>query len=138
MSETSENINQTGERAGKGGIIPPVEKRFKPGQTGNPNGRPKLTEEERKERSIQKYLETANAELVQELIESGEYKELLLLAIRNTVAEAKVDGFKFLNDYNGNKPLNKSEVSGNINTTAIELTIEQKEAIVKKYLGNND
>lgn len=138
MTETGEIKEQTGERAGKGGVIPPTESRFKPGQTGNPNGRPKLTEEEKKERSIQKYLETANAQLVQDLIESGEYRDLLLTAVRNTVAEGKIDGFKFLNDYNGNKPLNKSEVNGNLNTTTIELTIEQKEAIVLKYLGTND
>lgn len=29
-------------RAGKGGVIPPVEYQFKPGQSGNPGGRPKL------------------------------------------------------------------------------------------------
>ena len=27
--------------AGKGGIVPPIETRWKPGQSGNPNGRPK-------------------------------------------------------------------------------------------------
>ena len=27
--------------AGKGGVVPPVETRWKPGQSGNPNGRPK-------------------------------------------------------------------------------------------------
>ncbi len=29
------------DRAGKGGVIPPGETRWKPGQSGNPKGRPK-------------------------------------------------------------------------------------------------
>ncbi len=31
-------------RAGKGGLEPPEEHRWKPGQSGNPNGRPKIPE----------------------------------------------------------------------------------------------
>lgn len=87
-------------------------KPFKKGQTGNPNGRPRLTEEDKKERSIQKYLETTNAEFVKSLIESGEYMTYLKQALQNTIAAGKIDGFKFLNDYNGNKPTEKVEHSG--------------------------
>ncbi len=36
------------EGKGKGGFTPPVEKRWKPGQSGNPSGRPKLPEALRK------------------------------------------------------------------------------------------
>jgi len=75
-------------------------------------GRPRLTEEDKKERSIQKYLETTNAEFVKSLIESGEYMTYLKQALQNTIAAGKIDGFKFLNDYNGNKPTEKVEHSG--------------------------
>ncbi|MBK8396137.1 MAG: hypothetical protein IPL26_12985 [Leptospiraceae bacterium] len=73
-------------------------------------GRPKLTDEEKKERSVQKYLETANSEFVKDLIESGEYKKYLKQAVLNTVAAGKMDGFKYLNDYNNNKPKEVHEI----------------------------
>lgn len=44
MSNEKQAINTvepTTEGAGKGGVIPPLETRWKPGQSGNPNGRPK-------------------------------------------------------------------------------------------------
>lgn len=90
-----------------------------PFRKGDPNipispGRPKLTEEEKQERSIQKYLETANSKYVKGLIESGEYETKLALALDNTIALGKMEGFKFLNDYNGNKPTEKTEHSGQI------------------------
>lgn len=44
MSETGgsgKKASDEASRAGRGGIIPPVEHRFPPGQSGNPSGRPK-------------------------------------------------------------------------------------------------
>lgn len=91
-------------------------KNLKPFEKGHKNatGRPKLTEEEKKERSIQKYLESANSNLVKSLIESGEYESLLKQALLNTIEAGKIDGFKFLNDYNGNKPKDTVEHTGNV------------------------
>ena len=44
MNEFSnEERQQAGERGGRSGNIPPKEHRFKPGQSGNPSGRPKAT-----------------------------------------------------------------------------------------------
>lgn len=42
MSEISESQDQASNtRGGNGGIIPPAEHRWRPGQSGNPGGRPK-------------------------------------------------------------------------------------------------
>ena len=44
MSSEKQAINtreQATDAAGNGGVIPPVETRWKPGQSGNPKGRPK-------------------------------------------------------------------------------------------------
>ena len=44
MSSRKQAINRepkASEGAGKGGVIPPIETRWKPGQSGNPKGRPK-------------------------------------------------------------------------------------------------
>ena len=44
MASGKHAINTGGpaaDEAGKGGVIPPVETRWKPGQSGNPKGRPK-------------------------------------------------------------------------------------------------
>ena len=39
MSTTPQNRRKTG--VGRGGVVPPPDHRFKPGQSGNPGGRPK-------------------------------------------------------------------------------------------------
>jgi len=94
-------------------LPPPKETQFKKGQSGNPKGKPKLTEDEKTERAIQKYLETANSNYVKRLIEKGEYEEYLDRAINATIAMGKMDGIKFMNDYNGNKPSEKVVHEGN-------------------------
>lgn len=90
-------------------------KPFKKGESGNPNGRPRLTEEEKEEKSVQKYLETANSDYVKEIVKNGKYKDYLEQAILNTILAGKVDGLKFLNDYNGNKPKENLDVKSDIN-----------------------
>jgi hypothetical protein len=95
-------------------------KNLKPFEKGNTisklGGRPQLTDEEKEERSVLKYLETANSNFVKSLIKSGKYEEYLQQALINTIAAGKVDGLKFLNDYNGNKPKEQTEHSGEIKT----------------------
>uniref|UniRef100_UPI002B1E3FE2 hypothetical protein n=1 Tax=Enterobacter agglomerans TaxID=549 RepID=UPI002B1E3FE2 len=64
---------------------------------------------------VQKYLETANSDYVKEIVKNGKYKDYLEQAILNTILAGKVDGLKFLNDYNGNKPKENLDVKSDIN-----------------------
>lgn len=136
IMKAGENKNQAGERAGeragKGGVVPPKDKRFKKGQSGNPKGKPPMPLEVRRAREL---IKDANEKIVNELIATGEYQDLVMLGIRNTIAEGKVDGLKFLNDYIGNKPTDKVESNSNVTTTNLDLTIEQKKEFIKKYLS---
>ena len=105
--DTGKKKQNTGKR--RNPQDPPKEKRFKPGQSGNPKGKPKIPEEEK---SIIEYLQTANAQVVKDLIKSKEYPKLLRAGLKRAIKMGKFEGFKFLNDYNGNKPTEKVEHSG--------------------------
>ena len=87
-------------------------KNLKPFPKGNKasTGRPKIPLEEKQARQIIKEM---NEDLVKELILTGRYKALLTEAIEKSCQLGKVDGLKFINDYVGNKPMERMEHSGN-------------------------
>lgn len=84
-------------------------KPFKPGQSGNPSGRKPIPLEEKQARQI---IKDMNESLVKELILTGRYKALLTEAIEKSCQLGKVDGLKFINDYVGNKPMERIEHTG--------------------------
>ena len=71
---TPENRRKTG--AGRGGTVPPPEHRFKPGQSGNPGGRPKT-----------KLLTQAYRELLEQ-VDPKERKTLAEILARKAVQQA--------------------------------------------------
>ena len=83
-------------------------KPFPKGQSGNPNGRAPIPLEEKQARQ---FIKEMNESLARDLITSGKYKELLKQAIEASCRAGRMDGLKFLNDYNGNKPSDKIEVN---------------------------
>lgn len=85
-------------------------KPFSKGQSGNPSGRKPIPLEEKQARQ---FIKDMNAELAHDLIASGKYKALLIQAIETSCQMGKMDGIKFLNDYNGNKPKEQMEHTGN-------------------------
>ena len=72
---TPENRRKTG--AGRGGTVPPPEHRFRPGQSGNPGGRPKT-----------KLITQAYRELLEQL-DPEEKKTLAQILARNAVKHAR-------------------------------------------------
>lgn len=84
-------------------------KPFPKGQSGNPSGRTPLAPEEKQARQ---FIKDMNEELVKELILTGRYKALLTEAIEKSCQLGKVDGLKFINDYVGNKPMERIEHTG--------------------------
>ncbi len=72
---TPQNRRKTG--AGRGGTVPPPEHRFKPGQSGNPGGRPKA-----------KLITTAYREAL-ELLDPKEKKTLAQVLANITVEQAR-------------------------------------------------
>jgi hypothetical protein len=83
---------------------------FKPGQSGNPSGRKPIPLEEKQARQ---FIKDMNEDLVKDLISTGRYKALLTEAIEKSCQLGKVDGLKFINDYVGNKPMERMEHTGN-------------------------
>ena len=72
---TPQNRRKTG--AGRGGTVPPPEHRFKPGQSGNPGGRPKT-----------KLITQAYRELLEQ-VDPKERKTLAEILARKAVAQAR-------------------------------------------------
>jgi hypothetical protein len=85
-------------------------KPFSKGQSGNPSGRKPIPADEKLARQI---IKDMNEELVKDLISTGRYKALLTEAIEKSCQLGKVDGLKFINDYVGNKPMERMEHTGN-------------------------
>ena len=110
---------------------PPVETRFKKGQSGNPKGKPPLPPEIKEARLL---IKQANERVVNKLVASGRYEELLELGLINTIEAGKVDGLKFINDYVGNKPIDKTEISGDLNVDLYaNLTKEELKKELDKF-----
>lgn len=120
----------------------PNNKPFKKGQSGNPNGRPKGV------RNFKTVIEEIFALPIDTLEEELKLKILGLNPKIKTIEDAfnarlVVDALEG-DSYSKKEILERmhgkvtDKLDANVNTTNIELTIEQKEAIVKKYLGNND
>ena len=86
-------------------------KPFKKGQSGNPKGKPPIPPEIKEARLL---LKEANERVVNKLVANGRYEELLEIGLINTIEAGKVDGLKFINDYLGNKPIDKTEISGEL------------------------
>ena len=61
-------------------------------------------------KQFNKNLKDMNASVALDLIESGEYEKLLKETLRNNAKTGRLDGIKFINDYNGNKPGEKIEI----------------------------
>lgn len=115
---------------------------FKKGQSGNPNGRPKGV------RNFKTVIEEIFALPIDTLEEDLKLKILGLNPKIKTIEDAfnarlVVDALEG-DSYSKKEILERihgkvtDKLDANVNTNNIELTIEQKEAIVKKYLGNND
>lgn len=104
---------------------------FKPGQSGNPSGRKPIPLEEKQARQ---FIKDTNEELARDLITSGKYKAFLEIAIEASCRAGKMDGLKFLNDYNGNKPKESIEMLEPVNKYK-ELTPEELEVeLIKRGL----
>lgn len=85
-------------------------KNLKPFPKGNKasTGRPRIPLEEKQARQL---LKDINSDLTKELIANGKYKKLMMLAIESSCKSGRFDAFKFLNDYNGNKPIDEVETN---------------------------
>lgn len=119
----------------------PNNKPFVPGQSGNPNGRPKGV------RNFRTVIEEIFALPIDTLEEDLKLKILGLNPKIKTIEDAfnarlVVDALSG-DSYSKKEILERmhgkvsDKLDANINTSNIELTLEQKEAIVKKYLGGN-
>ena len=76
-------------------------KPFPKGKSGNPSGRAPIPPDEKLARQI---IKDMNSDLIIELIQTGQYKKLLKQAIEASCRAGRMEGLKFLNDYNGNNP----------------------------------
>ncbi len=89
-------------------LVPP-QKAGEPSR--NPNGRPKLTDDEKAFRSI-------NMEFLQQLVREGRYTEYLDSVIKIQVKQGRIDALKFLYEsVNGKPPIH----IGTTNNQPIEI-----------------
>ena len=101
-----QNRRRTG--AGCGGIIPPAKHRFKPGQSGNPGGRPKS-----------KLVTQAYQELL-EKVDSESGKTVAQIIAEKVVIEAQDNNLaavKEITDRTEGKAAQQVQLSGDINAT---------------------
>lgn len=78
---------------------PPVSTRFKPGQSGNPKGKPPIPPEVRKAREILKAL---NDKVALRMVDDGTYEESIIMAVKMSAESGSIQGVKYLNDIIGN------------------------------------
>lgn len=135
MKKNSVKKEMNREKIGKGN--PPKKFQFKPGQSGNPSGRKPIPLEEKQARQ---FIKDMNAELAHDLIASGKYKALLIQAIETSCQMGKMDGIKFLNDYNGNKPKEFVEVEQvdkykELTKEEIEVELERRGLNVERFMS---
>lgn len=125
MNKTKKNVN------------PKSLKNLKPFPKGNraSTGRPKLSNETKQAREL---LKNMNESIALELIESGEYMQLVKEAIRANSISGKFDGIKFVNDYTGNKPPEQVQVMDTRDSIMDDLlaTIQSKQDAIKRTKEN--